>query len=458
MRKFTMLLLLLSNWTLFAQNPDYNTTIVVNLKKPTDKKFINSFSEFKPYGFDNQLYTQPPNKIISSTPLNLHLKVELTTTSCLMLGFNYFYISPGDSLNFDYETTLDTPHLVIDTLIINHGNVFFRRIKADREPGSFLQTIYETIQQTRNSSSINEYLSEENLTKLIAQYTELTYKQWPNLNKDNETKEFINQTGLNRIYAQVFQGINGYLKDSDENIIDNMLKYASEHDNQHYIHNWERYLSIYQFFVIKKRDASAIISKFENCNEVIKQFILLNLLKDELIDESQVLDKITYAPFKKFEEKIIQTRRGNLKLPEAIINAEVSDVNNITHTLGEIFENSSHPYLIFDFCGTWCKPCIAEIARYSNKKHLDNSKIVKPIWLFFENDTSKWMNIIDKYKLKKENCFIITGMPSRELIKELSILTGWEGEFPRYFLLSKDGAMVNANTVSLSKFSEKSLP
>lgn len=458
----TLIFLLISNWCCYAQDTTYNTTIVVNLKKTSDKFFVKSFNQFTPYGLGPFLDTPPPYKVISSTPVKTHLKVNLTTTSELILGFQYFYINPGDSLNFDYETLLDTPEEVIDTIIVNHGNVLFRGISYKKTPGKFRWSIFDTIRNLEDSSSINEYLSKENVTHLIAQYTEILFKYWPNLKGDKETREAIKQISLNEVYYEILFALNGYVSSSKKEYFQKsvveMLKYASENDNLQYTTNWIRYLHIYKFFKSRDLNASEIISQFENCDEVIKQYILLNLLRDGLLDESQVFNKITFAPYKEFEEKIIQEVRRNVKLPEAIYNTEVFDVYDSKHTLGEIFENSTQPYLLLDFCGTWCKPCIEAIARYAENKHLDNSKKVKPIWIFFENDKSKWVNILLKYQLKKENCFIITGNPSRELIKEFTIHTGWKGEFPHYFLFGKDGKTINADAESISKFSESSLP
>ncbi|MCD8539409.1 MAG: hypothetical protein LRY55_06315, partial [Leadbetterella sp.] len=160
------------------------------------------------------LNTPPPYKVISSTPLKTNLKVNLAATSELILGFQYFYISPGDSLNFDYETLLDTPEEVIDTIIVNHGNAFFREVGYQKTPGKFRWSIFDTIRNLEDSSSIHEYLSKENVTHLIAQYTETLHQQWPNLNKDKETREAIKQFSLNGVYREVFIALNGYVNTS----------------------------------------------------------------------------------------------------------------------------------------------------------------------------------------------------------------------------------------------------
>jgi hypothetical protein len=267
---------------------------------------------------------------------------------------------------------------------------------------------------------------------------------------------------LNTIYHQLFFSLNSHVNVSKKALfhkaVVEMLEFAVERDNLQYSSNWARYLPIYKYFLSQELSSSEIISQFKIAHEVIQQFILLNLLRDGLLSETEVVGKITYPPYKSFTKKIIQETKRNAKLPETIYNAEVYDVYDTKRTLGEIFENSTQAYLLFDFCGTWCKPCIDEIARYSENKQLDKSKNVKPVWIFFENDKSKWMGILLKYKLLKENCFIITGQASKELIKEFSIHTGWKGEFPHYFLFGKDGKLIHPDAEGLSKFSESSLP
>ena len=140
-----------------------------------------------------------------------------------------------------------------------------------------------------------------------------------------------------------------------------------------------------------------------------------------------------------------------------IRDAEVYDVNYKKIVFADLFTASLQPYLLFDFCGTWCVPCIEEIKKYSKTKHLDKSSKVKPIWVFFENDRTKWLDAVEKYKLKKENCFMITGEASRNLIKEFSFLFNWGGEFPHYFLFSKDGRIIQKTAVSSSNFKENDI-
>lgn len=452
----------------------FTSTVVVNFKKESDKKYFRSLKLFNPLHIEPYIISPPPHTVDTSNILRNTYKIALSQPSFLFIQHTLFYIEPKDSLNFNFETLVFTKTDYKDTISINHGNSFFLDERFDKPLGKFNLDIYNKIINIKSVDRINSYLSETNINKLIDEYAKLIYTAHPNLSRTKTTFDNVQNRSFNNAYHRILFRLQRQfnlikdesLKNAYKEISLRMLDYACKNDSKDYNYNLEKYVALYTFLKETGTGTNDILKKFNNCGDTVQQYIQLNLLRDGLIEDStdiaQVVEKLTYPPFKQFAIEVLKnTNRGVQKIgyiSNAIRSAEVYDTKDRKCTLGEVFQNSSQPYLLFDFCGTWCKPCVEEISKYSKTKHLDNSKKVKPIWLFFENDKSKWINIIEKYQLKKDNCFIIIGDPSKELIKELSIFAGWKGEFPHYFLFAKDGKIINKAEVGLSKFSESSLP
>lgn len=228
---------------------------------------------------------------------------------------------------------------------------------------------------------------------------------------------------------------------------------------------WVTYARAYFFYKESMQlDYNGIVGKFDNYNDTIKQYVKLRCLKDGIIDQqgklspSHALDKFTYPPFKEAAAKYLgDPNLGNElshNLNSILRNTEIFDANSNKLQFFDIFINTKQRYILFDFCGTWCVPCLEEIARYAEKQPLNNSTKVRPVWLFFENDSSKWMVVIEKYKLKKENCFI---MLDRKFINVFAKNFNWGQEFPHHFVFTREGKITDEKAPPMADFDQASL-
>jgi thiol-disulfide isomerase/thioredoxin len=241
-----------------------------------------------------------------------------------------------------------------------------------------------------------------------------------------------------------------------------MLEYASLQEG-HYDDpvTLGSYGSVYYFFKEMGLDAQAILERFNSSNDTVKQYVQLSLFNDGMLSEEQklgLIDKLTYPPYKEYALQLYQDpNRGIIKsgyINNEIRDARLFDVNDKELAFDELFNTTAQSYLLLDFSGSWCKPCLEEMSVYAKTAHLDNSKKVRPIWLFFENDKTKWLNVVERYNLKKENCFLVVGESGNILRKQFTLLFDWEGEFPHYFLFAKEGEIIDKRARPLSIFEE----
>lgn len=450
----------------------YNTTIVINLKKNADRKYL-SLGQHNPLFFSPRYIAPPLNSVDTSTNLKTVIKVAIEKPTYLSLGFSFLYIEPGDSLNMDFETLLQTKEHYKDTVHINHGNVFFKQRNEGSRPffNKYLTNFYDSLKNIKTADGMAESLSIERVSSMADNWTELIYKEHPNLKHDSPIFETVKKFGADQFERQLMYRImhlytytkEESLRNAIEVSVLNILQYSCvQEDDFDNIMTWGKYESIYRFFKEMNLDAQSIIKKFNGCNDIVKQYALLCLFKDGMLSEeekSEIIDKLNYPTFKEYAIQLTQySNRGIEKsgyINNAIRGARLFDVNNRELVFEELFNKTEQPYLLFDFSGSWCKPCLEEMSVYAKTRHLDNSEKVRPIWLFFENDKTKWLNIVERYNLKKENCFLVVGEPGPILKKEFALLFDWEGEFPHYFLFAKEGEIVDKKAKPLSMFEEK---
>ena len=453
-----------------------NTSIIINFKKNADR-YYTAFRQLNPLHLDPLLVAPPPHKIDTANKLQTIITLNLAKPSYLALGFSMFYIEPGDSLNINYETLLSTKTEFKDTITINHGNAFFitRNGFPSRSLMAFQHHIFTSIESIKSIQEMTAYLSEDHINDIIRDYIKLNYTEYPNLNISNPTLEKVNSIISDSFYRQLIYRLKSIYK----NTKDKSLKAAIQESITKMLNNalmqksdatdpitLGKYASIYAFYKEMNMNAPAIRAKFNASNDTVKQYILINLLNDGLLadsvnNEAFLFSKVTYPTFRDFAWKIYQKpNRGVEKsgyINNSIRNTILFNSNNQEILFGEIFKTTQRPFIILDFFGTWCKPCLDEMALYRKTKNLDNSKLIRPIWIFFENDKTKWMDEVKKNDLLPESCYVIIGEGSRSLMKEFALLFDWQGEFPHHFVLTSDGKMINKNAARLSAFSEDDL-
>ena len=449
----------------------YNTTIVINLKKNADREHLSTLGLRNPLAFDPLYLPPPPFTLDTSANLKTVIKTTIEKPTYLTLGHYIFHIEPGDSLNIDFEVLLQTKERYKDTITINHGNVFFIwRGDSGLLLEKYWQSITGSLKNLKTADQIAEFTSRENLRSMADSCTALIYKDHPKLKRDSSTFETVKKYGADELLGRLAYRLallydnarDESIKSAIETSEMNMLEYVSlqEEDYDDPV-TLIYYRSVFYFFKEMGLDAQSILEKFNSSNDTIKQYVQLNLFNDGMLSEEQelrLIDKLTYPPYKEYALQLDQDPLLGIQKSGYINNeirgAHLFDVNDKELAFDELFKNTDQPYLLFDFSGSWCKPCLEEMSVYAKTRHLDNSRKVRPIWLFFENDKTKWLNIIERYNLKKENCFLVVGEAGPILQKQFALLFDWEGEFPHYFLFAKEGEIIDKRARALSMFDE----
>ena len=452
----------------------YNTSIIINFKKNADRRYM-TFQRLNPMFLAPYVIAPPSNIIDTLNKLKTIIKVDIKEPTYLSLGNNLFYIEPKDSLNMNYEVLFHTKTQFKDTLTINHGNIFF----IQRDGGipilqKYLIQVYRTLEKFKSANEVTEYLSAEHLNELTEKYSRSIYELHPIMTKSDAMYKKVKTICSNDFYRGLIYRLK-YLcshtndkavKNSIEQSVSKILISACMQKNKIDAFALGKYAAMYVFYKEMNLGESAIRAKFDTCNDTIKQYVLVNLLKDGILENSEnkkfVLSKLTYAPLKEAATTIYQNQNRGIEktgfINNTMRNAKIFDANNKEIAFADLFATTKQSFVIFDFCGTWCKPCLNEIAIYKQTKNLDNSKMIRPIWLFFENDNKKWTDVITKYGLDPKNCYLVLGESGKVLEKEFALSFDWQGEFPHHFLFSKDGKIINKSAPSFSAFSESDLP
>ncbi len=94
---------------------------------------------------------------------------------------------------------------------------------------------------------------------------------------------------------------------------------------------------------------------------------------------------------------------------------------------------SDNPFILLDFWGTWCKPCIANIPKL--KKISSEFSQLAIIGLDAHDQEDKAKAFVEKNKLHWHN-----GFATEEMLKTLRV-----DHFPYYVLIGKDGKIIKLN-------------
>lgn len=447
----------------------YNTVIAIHLKKNSDRRFLSP-GRYDPYRLSDDIIGAPPHMIDTASDNKTVIRLELLAPQLLTIGFSECFITPGDSLDMDFQTLVQTKYDYKDSTRINYGNVFFTLYNGGPTPRleAYRNDLARALNRITTPYLLDDFLSEKHIQQLASAFTGIILKEFPNIKAEKKLTSEINDYCLINVTRYLVYDLRVYSKKAGKNPamrksiaanVDRMM--ATYYAQKGLIHSpeyWLTYARAYSFYKEAfQSDYNRIMGKFENYNDTIKQYIMVRCLKDGIIGSQQpaalVLDQFTYPPFREAAAKYLgDPNLGTAmsrNLTGSVRNTEIFDASDNKLRFFDIFKNTRQANILFDFCGTWCKPCMEEISVYSEKHALDNSATVRPVWLFFENDKSKWLAVIEKYKLPKENCFIVL---DRDFINEFAKSFNWGQEFPHHFLFTKEGKLINENAPSMSEF------
>lgn len=448
----------------------YNTIITIHYKNESDKNFavLQKYDDFRlnDYGI-----VSVPNCIIENQKLTTTIKLNIHTPCLLLLGFDELYIEPNNTLDIDYKVVKHTKTEFVNSIRINHGI----GIILKNDDRGFLSTIFNNrLKNISNISEIKDVFSEANLTTAANKYIKNNYYGYFNLK--HSIQYFLQQYYIQKSFVQLMIASGKMIPEMTDSLkldVRMQIKKLSESLSRNLqIKTWSYWFGmgkVYEMILDKefKKVAyshHAIQPVINNYDSTAQQYFFLLSVKTHStafsnigsgIDSiknnlTQLLQQVSYEPFKQYIEKL---KVGNFNvgfINENINNCMVYDYRLQKNFFKKIFTTASQKYILFDFCGSWCKPCLEEIKQYKVSNKLDTSSIIKPIWIFFENNKTDWLAVINKYGLKKENCFLVED--NDKFTKLFSISFSWQGEFPHHFLFDNQGNILNNKAESLSAF------
>lgn len=454
-------------------NHKFNTKITINFKNLSSKRGLY-FQSYDTLPINSYSIIKPPIHKVTETKNSITYNFYLAKPRELLLGFSKFYIQPNDDFVLNYEVFKDNKYYFEDKFEIVSGNGILLT-ENGQDPYSnnnFENQYFNAKSKIEIDAFLNEsvFINEANkvFAKMKLDYIGKSYEE--NIRKH-----------LQCIYSlDYLSGVLFKSKTTKTKFDINLQEYANQKtgvlildfekskiEKFAYHKNWNLYYQYYEVILFDlfksknflKREIDSKINKFEYLSQQYLYFLVANSIsKTENINVDNfksIASAITYAPFKNEIKKINVDDVFRNQIPENLKTTTFFDTNLKTTTFDLIFKNTPQKYLYFDFCGSWCMPCIKEIKEYSKTKKFDNSKNVRPIWIFFENDKTAWFKVIERFNLKKENCFLINSKDVPDFNKNFGRNYNWRGEFPHHSLFNKNGKLKDDSPRSLEMLTEK---
>lgn len=457
---------------------EFNTIITIHYKNEADKKFTK-FQQYDEFFLNTYGIVEGPAHITEDGKLKTTIKLNLDKPTLLLLGFDELYIEPNDSLDIDYLVLKQSKTEFKDSIKINHGVGIITLQHGER---AFLNKAFANqLKTVSNKAEIEHLVNGKTLNKEVENSFKKLYSLYPAYRDSINVRNYFHTYFKQYYFSTLTYKLNIGLKIMSNDIksftipriqrLSISLSQTPDVKLRTYwygmnkvfeqILNPEFRNTLYSYQLIKPM--------IKNYDSTTQQFFLLlsikaiNSAEDDLISKNDVVQNnlnelIEHITNPKFISYIEKFKNGNSTagfINDDIRKYTLLDFNMQPISFDAIFKNSSQKYLYLDFCGTWCKPCMEEIKQYSVHKKFESSAILKPIWLFFENNKTDWIKAIDKYNLKKENCFLVIN--DSILMKNFGLLFSWRGEFPHHFLFTNKGKIINPSAEALVNFDENKI-
>ncbi len=455
----------------------FKTKIVVHYlnKKDMENPFNTKFQQYQDFALENYALVAPPKYILKQDSVTRSYSFYLDKPRLLNIGYHEIYVEPNDSLDISYQMIGKNQYGgPVEKIIFNTPNSFIYLLNGQNTYVPKLSQF--PLDNIKNLSDINTYFNLAYIDSLSDSYIKNIFSNNPQFKETNGRKEFLGQImHQNNLLAllSAFTGRFSYFNDTDKAVGTERLLYLYRTLSNtlklkrytYYISSQKIYELAYQPKWAKKAFGFDVINAdLKDYDTLTQQYFWLITIKNNLTDlrndtanlariNSAITDPVLQSYASKYLSLKVAGREGNGYMTNELRNVPVYDAAQHETSLGQIFKNTRQPVLYFDFCGSWCGPCLREMGEYAalDQRKYDHSDKVRPIWIFFENNQKDWLKVIDKYHLNKENCFLVM---DKKLQNMVSRQFGWMGEFPHHFIFSNEGMIMNDNANPLINLKE----
>lgn len=437
----------------------YNTSITIHYDKEEDLDFLR-LQQYDKYGFIDNLINAIPGIRETSGKLKKTVEFALSQPLVFLIDFNQFYIEPNEHVDVNYSILKNTIDEFENSFKINKGNIIQLSNNGMRiHP---VRISFQTNSKYLIKADVEDYLDLKLAKeKSFSKATEFL-SQVSNAPITLKRVSFFEQYNLDFYFAS----LTNYLKDEIKSMEADMknftkakmiafAKYLSAYSIQKERPYWTAMKNVYEITYADTFSGNSINEILEELNDydsITKQYFLLWTLKNkEDVTDSELhlfTGQITFPGFQD-QLRIIKEGGKGILTDEALKKAVLFNYDMQKISFNDLFEKTTQKYVFLDFSGSWCPPCIEDMTEYVKTKKFDSSLILKPIWLFFENNKTDWLKVIDRLGLKKENCYLV--LDDEIISNYFSINLYWQGKFPHYFLFDNKGKTINSNAESLNK-------
>jgi thiol-disulfide isomerase/thioredoxin len=422
-------------------------------------------------------------KINTNGEFKFELKLNNPTDFNLNFGsFLTYYISPGDSLYFE-----------IDGNCLNNisndlaGKYEFVKVsgtseKMNRDIVKFMIFYRDSLLNWQaNSDSVAKL---ESLDFLKFKTTQLKQFQiaLESFNKTENTGsqfrnwaqafiKFDNWTNVMQYRWSHALAINEnpglYVKKMPPEYFDFLKEYKNCRSDELYVSCYLYFLHEYAMYINQTVPQDSLATIMSNGGDSFiegsKYFLRYynnttdGFLKDVIVSKSyyRLLDDKYFEKVQNFydaqliEDSILRNRvqekydyeKSTFENPQLLEGSDLNEIGSKVNSefLDSLITRFSGKVVYIDFWAPWCGPCMQEMPNAEKIKKQFEGKNVVFVYLAARCDDNSWKTTIAEQKIKGEH-FLLTDYQYGVLEKQFNI-TG----IPRYFLIDKNGIVVNQN-------------
>ncbi|GLB48612.1 TlpA family protein disulfide reductase [Neptunitalea lumnitzerae] len=381
--------------------------------------------------------------------LNLKMETDSNQPVLISIGFKQAIVFPGYQIDLNYKVIENSKTIHKDTL--STSKHMYLLYNGDGKHQAFNEKAFHKI--TNNTINYKYVLSQtdETLSKIdLKSYEskEAAYlKQY--LTYYYQRKYiYLLMLKASKVYQTLQEDQQQWVQTSIKNIMLNFSKTSMNYRDYHYWSLLEYYYNQY----LNEYDYKSFENYIKDFDADTKDHFRVSYLLS-LDGKNNTLRQIVASTIKQpiFNDKAIEILKKNNNAVLFEKEIKLISYNNEIITLENLFHQTKQRLLYLDFCGTWCAPCLEEIKKYAEINEQTNSKEIRPLWIFFENETDSlsWKSTIKKYNLPENNCFRLHKKTAKNLTETFQTAYRWTRNFPHHFIFTNTGAEINLDAPPL---------